>query len=95
MSFVDNDPPKHLDVGSLTDPDKMSIYGRKRSLLNGCRKRYVYFSLEEIRILIIKEGISMPSTFRSLSKKEYEKAMEMKERANKYLEEEKQNTNGI
>jgi len=90
MSFVDNDPPKHLDVGSLTDPDKTSIYNRTL-----CKERKVYFTLEEIRILIIKEGISMPCTFRSLSKKEYKKAMEMKERAQKYLEEEKQNINGI
>ena len=88
MSFIDNDPPKHLDIGSLRHPERTSIYRTKGSLLNACRKRCLYFSLEEIRVLILKEGIVPKSGH--FSRKDYKKALEMKERAQKYLEEEKQ-----
>lgn len=88
MSFIDNDPPKHADIGSLTHPERLSVYNRKGSLLNGCRKRSLYFSLEEIRILILKEGIVPKSGH--FYRKDYKRALDMKERAQKYLEEEKQ-----
>ena len=88
MSFIDNDPPKHLDIGSLTHPERTSIYGTKGSLLNACRRRCLYFSLDEIRVLVLKEGIVPKSGH--FSRKDYKKALEMKERAQKYLEEEKQ-----
>ena len=91
MSFIDNDPPKHSDIGSLTHPERLSIYNKKGSLLNACRKRSLYFSLDEIRVLILKEGIVPKSGH--FSRKEYKKALEMKERAQKYLEEEKQQKN--
>lgn len=87
MSFVDNDPPKHADIGTLTHPERLSVYNRKGSLLNACRKRSLYFSLDEIRILILKEGIVPKSGH--FSRKDYKRALEMKERAHKYLEEEK------
>ena len=87
MSFIDNDPPKHADIGSLTLPEKLSIYNKKGSLLNACRKRSLYFSLDEIRVLILKEGIVPKSGH--FSRKEYKKALEMKERAQQYLKEEK------
>ena len=38
MSFIDNDPPKHADIGSLTHPERLSIYGKKGSLLNEAMK---------------------------------------------------------
>ena len=88
MSFIDNDPPKHADIGSLTHPERLSIYKRKGSLLNACRKRCLYFSLEEIRVLVLKEGIVPKSGH--FSRKGYKNALEMKERAQKYLEEEKE-----
>ena len=91
MSFIDNDPPKHSDIGSLRNPERLSIYNKKGSLLNACRKRCLYFSLDEIRVLILKEGIVPKSGH--FSRKEYKKALEMKERAQKYLEEEKQQKN--
>lgn len=87
MSFVDNDPPKHADIGSLTRPERLSVYNRKGSLLNACRKRSLYFSLDEIRVLILKEGIVPKSGH--FSRKDYKRALEMKERAHNYLEEEK------
>ena len=88
MSFIDNDPPKHADIGSLTYPERLSVYSkRKGSLLNACRKRSLYFSLEEIRILILKEGIVPKSGH--FSRKDYKRALEMQKRAQKYLEEEK------
>ena len=88
MSFIDNDPPKHSDFGSLRNPERLSVYNRKGSLLNGCRKRCVYFSLDEIRILVLKEGIVPKSGH--FSRKDYKRALEMKERAKQYLKEEKQ-----
>ena len=91
MSFIDNDPPKHADIGSLRNTERLSIYNRNGSLLNACRKRHLYFSLDEIRVLILKEGIVPKSGH--FSRKEYKKALEMKERAQKYLEEEKQQKN--
>ena len=87
MSFIDNDTPKHADIGSLTHPERLSIYKRKGSLLNACRKRCLYFSLDEIRVLVLKEGIVPKSGH--FSRKDYKKALEMKEIAQKYLEEEK------
>ena len=94
MSFIDNDPPKHLDVGSLLHPERLSIYSRKGNLLNRCRKRCLYFSLEEIRVLILKEG-TVPKSGH-FSRKDYKKALELKERAQKYLEEKQQkNDNDI
>ncbi|MBQ7880275.1 MAG: hypothetical protein IJ358_00305 [Clostridia bacterium] len=91
MSSIDNDPPKHADIGSLTHPERLSIYNRKRSLLNARRKRCLYFSLEEIRVLILKEGIVPRSGH--FSRKGYTRALEIQERAQKYLEEEKQQKN--
>ena len=88
MSFIDNDPPKHADIGSLTHPESLSIYNRKGSLLNACRKRCLYFSLDEIRVLVLKEGIVPKSGH--LSRKDYKRAVAMRERAQKYIEEEKQ-----
>lgn len=86
MSFIDNDPPKHLDVGSLLHPERLSIYSRKGNLLNRCCKRCLYFSLEEIRVLILKEGIVPKSGH--FSRKDFKRALEMKERAHRYIEEE-------
>ena len=87
MSFVDDHPPKHADIGSLRHPERLRIYNKKGSLLNACRKRCLYFSLEEIRVLILKEGIVPKSGH--FSRKDYKQALEMQERAQKYLEEEK------
>ena len=91
MSFIDNDPPKHLDIGSLTHPERLSIYNKKGSLLNACRKRCLYFSLDEIRVLVLKEGIVPKSGH--FSRKGYKRALEMRERAQKYLEEEQYKNN--
>lgn len=88
MSIIDSDPPKHADIGSLTHPERLSIYNRKGSLLNAYRKRSLYFSLEEIRVLVLKEGIVPKSGH--FSRKDYNRALEMKERAKQYLEAEKQ-----
>lgn len=87
MSFIDNDPPKHADIGSLTNPERLSVYNRKGSLLNACRKRSLYFSLDEIRVLVLKEGIVPKSGH--FSRKDYKRAVAMKKRAQKYLEEER------
>ncbi len=91
MSFIDNDPPKHADIGSLTHPERLSIYNKKESLLNACRKRCLYFSLDEIRVLVLKEGIVPKSGH--FSRKDYKRALEMKEREQKYIEEEKSQKN--
>ena len=88
MSFIDNDPPKHADIGSLRHPERLSVYSRKGNLLIACRKRHLYFTLDEIRVLILKEGIVPKSGH--FSRKGYKQAVEMRERAQKYLEEEKQ-----
>ena len=88
MSFIDNDPPKHLDIGSLKHPERTSIYGRKGHLLSDCQKRCLYFSLDEIRVLILRDNIVPKSGH--FSRKDYKRALELKERAQKYLEEEKQ-----
>jgi len=87
MSFADDHPPKHADIGSLTHPERLSIYNKKGSLLNACRKRSLYFSLDEIRVLVLKEGIIPKSGH--FSRKDYKRALEMKARAQKYIEEEK------
>ena len=87
MSFIDNDPPKHADIGSLTHPERLSIFQKTRLRLEGRNKGHVFFTCEEMRVLILKEGI-VPKTG-PFSRKGYKKALEMKQRAQKYLEEEK------
>lgn len=86
MSFVDNDPPKHLSVGELTNNESISIYsitkGEKR------HKYVVAFDMDEISALIKHEG-KMPSTVYTNSKKEYKEALEKQNRARKYIEDDK------
>jgi hypothetical protein len=88
MSYIDNDPPKHTDIGSLTHPERLSIFQKTRLRFEGRNKGKVFFTLDEIKVLILKENIVPKSG--PFSKKEYKKALEMKERAQKYLQEEKQ-----
>ena len=80
MSFIDNDPPKHSDIGSLRNPERLSIYNRKGSLLNACRKRSLYFSLDEIRVLVLEERIVQKRG--NFSRKGYKQAFEKKELKN-------------
>jgi len=49
----------------------------------------VFFTCEELRVLIIKEGIIPLPAVKNMTRKEYKNALAMKERAQKYLEEEK------
>jgi len=41
MSFFDNDPPKHLDIGSLTEGKDFNIYTSD----NGKKFKYCVFLL--------------------------------------------------
>ena len=85
MSFVDNDPPKHLDICSLHCEERVDIYksGSKKSY-----KYHVWLSLDEIRVLIA-HGEKYFFRIRTNSKKEYNDALEIQNRARKYLEETK------
>ena len=81
MSFFDNDPPKHLDIGSLTEGKNFNIYTSD----NGKKFKYcVFFTLEEKKVLIEKEGI-FPRDIQTNSKNVYEEALKKRERARQYI----------
>ena len=85
MSFFDNDPPKHLDVGSLTREDSVNVYKA------GSGKPVKYFlslSLEEVGALVA-HGETPFFRISTNSKKEYKKALEIQNRARRYIEEDK------
>ena len=87
MSIYDNDPPKHLDVGSLTKGKNFNIYTSD----NGNKFKYcVFFTLEEKRVLIEKEGI-FPRDVQTNSKKIYKEALEKRDRARQYIKNNEQN----
>ena len=88
MSFVDNDPPKHLDIGSLHREESVNIYksGSKKSY-----KYHVWLSLDEIKVLIA-HGEKYFFNIKTNSKKEYNAALEIQKRARKYIEEAKTKT---
>ena len=88
MSFIDNDPPKHLDVGSLTKDESINIYkaGSKKSY-----KYHVWLSIDEIRVLIA-HGEKYFFSIRTNSKKEYNTALKIQNIARKYIEEAKTKT---
>lgn len=86
MSYIDNDPPKHYNIGELTNNDSISIY----SIAKG-KRRYKYvvaLNLEEKRALIL-HGEKPFSDIRTNSKKEYLAALEIQRRAREYIELEK------
>ncbi|MBO4936878.1 MAG: hypothetical protein J6C90_00970 [Clostridia bacterium] len=83
MSFIDNDPPKHLDIGSLTSGKNYNIYNSKES--KSKYKYNLYFTMDEKRALI-KLGEKPISDVHTNSKKVYENALKMQERARQYIE---------
>lgn len=89
MSIFDNDPPKHLDVCSLTREDSVNIY--KAGSGKRIYKYYLALSLDEIRVLIA-HGEKYFFSITTNSKKEYNAALEIQNRAIRYLQEDKKIT---
>jgi len=93
MGNFDNHPPRHASVGDLNNPDRLNVYkqGSKSGFLDyffGSRR--VYFSCEELRVLILHGESPVICTGIRMSRKAYKKALEQQERARIWLEEEKQ-----
>ena len=91
MANFDNHPPVHATIGDLKHPDRLNIYkqGGKNNFLDyffGGRR--VYFTCEELRVLILHGEMPVPSE-RRLSRKAYKKALEQQERARNWIKEEK------
>ena len=82
MSFIDNSPPKHLDIGSLVSGENTTIYNSKQS--KNKYKYNLYFSIDEVRALA-KLGEKPVFSIHTNSRAAYEKALEMQKRANQYL----------
>ena len=73
---------KHLDIGSLTKSKNFNIYTSDRK---GKYKYNLYFTLEEKKALIIYEGKTSFDVHTN-SKKEYEAALQTRERVRQYIE---------
>ena len=92
MSFVDNDPPKELDVGSLTSDESINIYSAGQN--NKKYKYVVFLTLDEVRALIAhKEKFFF--SIKTNSKKQYQAALKIQEKAQKYIEEDKAKLNDL
>ena len=96
MGNFDDHPPRHASVGDLTHPDRLNIYrqGGKSSFLDyffGSRR--VYFTCEELRVLILHGESPVICNGSRMSRSAYKKALEQQERARIWLEEEKQTQN--
>lgn len=85
MSFFDNDPPKHLDIGSITRGKNFNIQTSE----NGKRFKYcVCFTLEEKKVLLENEDIFFQDILTNSNKK-YKEALEIKARAEQYIKNKK------
>ena len=82
MSYIDNDPPKQLDIGSLTKGKNFNIYtseGKSKYKYN------LYFTLEEKLALIKHEGAKLFDVHTN-SKSVYKEALQTLARIRKYIE---------
>lgn len=81
MSYIDNDPPKHLDIGSLVGGRNINIYtseGKSKYKYN------LFFTLEEKIAAIKHEGLKLFDVHTN-SKKVYKEALLTRERINQYI----------
>ena len=93
MGNFDNHPPRHTSVGDLKNPDRLNVYrqGGKFSFLDyffGSRK--VYFTCKELRVLFLHGENPVVCNGSRMSRKAYKKALEQREKAKVWIEEEKQ-----
>ncbi|MBE7074693.1 MAG: hypothetical protein E7376_01775 [Clostridiales bacterium] len=86
MSFIDNDPPKDLDVGSIINNEGVNIYDAGKDKWK--TKYNLALSLDEVRALLA-HGERAFFSFHTNSKKKYEEALKTQERAKKYIEDDK------
>lgn len=88
MNDINDNPPKHTDIGSSNKPKRLNLLAsmiRKMLIKDDKKKiRKVNFTLEEKIILGKKEKIC-PIFGEYSTKKAYKEALEMKKRAQKYL----------
>lgn len=92
MGNYDSHPPRHNSIGDLRHSERTSIYnqGKKSSFLDFIfAKRNVYFTISELRVLVLHGESPIMSYGEGLSKKAYKKALEQKEKASRWLQEEK------
>ena len=93
MGNFDNHPPRHASVGELRNSDRFNIYkqGSKTSFLDYFfSSRRVYFTCEELRVLILHGESPVICDGSRMSRKGYKKALEQQEKARIWIEEEKQ-----
>ena len=98
MGNVDNYPPKHLYPSEMRDDRNWDIHKQGKLNLEGPgfvdwllgRHRRVYLTCEELRVLILHGESPVICTGSRMSRKAYKKALEQKEQARVWLEEEKQ-----
>ena len=98
MGNIDNDPPKHLSASQMQDDKNWNIH--KQGKLNLAepsffdwllgKYRKVFFNMDEIRVLTIHGESPVMCHGNKMSRSAYKKALEQKEQARVWLEEEKQ-----
>lgn len=87
MSFVDNDPPKHLSMREVYKYQRPQLEGNKRlisKLILG--HHYTVYSTDELRVLI---SWNQHPICGWLTRKGYKKHLEQKQRVRQFLEQEK------
>ena len=98
MGNFDNHPPKHLTVSQMQDEKNWNVYKQGKLNLGGSgfmdwllgKHRKVFFNMEEIRVLYLHGERPIMCHGKKMSRTEYKKALEQKEKARIWLEEEKQ-----
>ena len=98
MGNIDNDPPKHLSASQMQDEKNWNVYKQGKLNLGGSgfmdwllgKHRKVFFNMDEIRVLTIHGESPVMCHGNKMSRSAYKKALEQKEQAHVWLEEEKQ-----
>ena len=90
MSFVDNDPPKLASISDLNNPKRLSIYNvgnNRRGLISRLLEPYfISYNLQELRAVILMGEKPIQG---NLSRKQYKKHLEQRERIKQFLEQER------
>ena len=84
MSYIDNDPPRHANVGHLRNPDRLNVHKQ----LNGITYHRYFVALSALeRKAIILMGEKPILSGHTTSKKVYNKALNQQYRARLWIEE--------
>jgi hypothetical protein len=86
MSFVDNHPPRHNNIGNFVREQNKSKYHKGLIAKLICGNHYTVYTCQELRAVILMKEKPITGY---LSHKQYKMHLEQKERIKQFLEQEK------